>query len=132
MCSFKINILVSGRSKQANIHMYVHNEVMLVWGSLRLSPIKYPLTPLLHLRCHWKAYKKAEGRRLCTLSKVDTRHNTRGCYHECPECPKSKYLCEQQKPRFFFDWPGNKATISNDDFDFKVANLYNPEILAIL
>ena len=43
-----------------------------------------------------------------------------------------KYLCEQQKPGLFFDWPGNEATIRNDDFDFKVANPYNPEILAIL
>ena len=39
---------------------------------------------------------------------------------------------EQQKPGLFFDWPGNEATITNDDFDFKVANPYNPEILAIL
>ena len=28
-----------GQSKQANIHMYVHNAVPLVWGSLRLAPI---------------------------------------------------------------------------------------------
>ena len=26
-------------SKQANIHMHVHNAVPLVWGSLRLAPI---------------------------------------------------------------------------------------------
>ena len=32
--------MVSSRSKQANIHMHVHNEVTLVWGSLRLAPIK--------------------------------------------------------------------------------------------
>ena len=38
---------------------------------------------------------------------------------------------EQQKPGLFSDWPGNEATISNDDFDFKVANPYNPEILAV-
>jgi len=25
---------------QANIHMHVRNEVALVWGSLRLAPIK--------------------------------------------------------------------------------------------
>ena len=30
---------VSGRSKQASIHMHVCNEVTLVWGSLRLTPI---------------------------------------------------------------------------------------------
>ena len=42
-----------------------------------------------------------------------------------PECQESKCLCEQQKPGLFFDWPGNEATISNDDYDFKVANPYN-------
>ena len=122
---------MGGPSKQANIHMHVHNEVMLVWGSLRLTPIKYPLihvwAPLLHLRCHWKAYKTAEGRPLCTLSKVDTCswcHNRRGCYHECPECQESKCLSEQQKPGLFFDWPGNEATITND-LAFKVAIPYN-------
>jgi len=34
--------MVSGRSKhQANIHTHRCNEVMLVWGSLRLAPIKH-------------------------------------------------------------------------------------------
>jgi len=31
--------MVSGQSKQANIHMHVCNEVTLVWGLLRLAPI---------------------------------------------------------------------------------------------
>ena len=34
-----LNFTVGGRSKLANIHMHVHNEVTLVWGSLRLAPI---------------------------------------------------------------------------------------------
>ena len=29
--------MVSGRSKQANIHTYVRNEVTPVWSSLRLA-----------------------------------------------------------------------------------------------
>ena len=32
---------VSGRSKQANIHTHVRNEVTLVWGTLRLAAINY-------------------------------------------------------------------------------------------
>ena len=47
----------------------------------------------------------------------------------CPECQESKYPCELQKQGLFFDWPGNEATISNDDYDFKVANSYNLVIL---
>ena len=34
------SVLVSGRSKQANIHMHGHNEIMLVWGSLEIAQIK--------------------------------------------------------------------------------------------
>jgi len=34
-------LTVSGRSKQANIHTHGCNEVMLMWGSLRLIPIIY-------------------------------------------------------------------------------------------
>ena len=33
-----LKFTVSGRSKQANIHTHVCNEVMLVRGSLRLAP----------------------------------------------------------------------------------------------
>ena len=29
-----------GPSKQANIHTHMHNEVILVWGSFRLTPIR--------------------------------------------------------------------------------------------
>ena len=32
-------LTVSGQSKQANIHMYECNEVTLVWGTLRPTPI---------------------------------------------------------------------------------------------
>ena len=39
MRSFRIFGKWSVPSKQANIHMHVRNEVMLVWGSLRLAPI---------------------------------------------------------------------------------------------
>jgi len=31
---------VCGRSTQASIHMHVRNEVTLVWGLLRLAPIR--------------------------------------------------------------------------------------------
>ena len=31
-----------GPSKQASIHTHMRNEVTLVWGSLRLAPIKGP------------------------------------------------------------------------------------------
>ena len=68
---------------------------------------------------HWKMDKTAETRLLCTLSKVYTRswcHNTRGCYHEVPKYQEIKCLNKQQKPGHFSDWPGNEATISDDDF----------------
>ena len=35
-----LKFTVSGRSKQANIHTHFRNAVTLVWGSLRLAPIK--------------------------------------------------------------------------------------------
>jgi len=41
--------MVSGRSKQANIHTHECNEVTLVWGSLRLTPISSTPVQQLHV-----------------------------------------------------------------------------------
>ena len=42
MRSFKIYGIWSQANKQASIYTYVHNTVMLVWGSLRLTQISTP------------------------------------------------------------------------------------------
>ena len=90
------------------------------WG-ITVSPQSIPsylsLGTTASPQSHQKVYKTAEARLLSTLSKVHTLswcNNTRGCYHECPECQEIKCLCEQQKPGLLSDWLGNEATISND------------------
>ena len=46
---------VSGRSKQtivqAYIHTHIHNAVMLVWGLLRLAPIKQTFSMIYYVIC---------------------------------------------------------------------------------
>ena len=56
-----LKFTVSGRSKQANIYTHVHNEVMLVWGSLRLTPIIITIVPSYTGKkalvcCRWYCY----------------------------------------------------------------------------
>ena len=46
-------------SKQASIHTHVHNAVMLVWGSLRLAPMRELLSAT-----------RNTGNSTCTLRRV--------------------------------------------------------------
>ena len=43
--------MVSGQSKQANIHTHECNEVTLVWDSLRLAPISANFLSSLIVSC---------------------------------------------------------------------------------
>ena len=51
-------------SKQASIHMHVRNVVTLVWGSLRLAPIKVVHTGSLRFSSShaWAVYRNRLGK----------------------------------------------------------------------
>jgi len=84
-------------SKQANIHTHRHNEVMLVWGSLRITTIMPFNIDVSVMKSDYHQLRKGGGRAFIK----ELHHSHVGC--SCNDCNGSTIcIYHEQKFRYTF------------------------------
>jgi len=77
-------------SKQANIHTHECNEVMLVWGSLKLAPIIVQLAKSTVYSLHWH------------LSDIQNNYSSKNW---CTDICSGKFCCIEALQLQCLAWP---------------------------